>query len=466
MSEILKISSVIKQDLKKVSLNKEETINLIKKNKKFNAYTSIVDNYTFFNKESCSPLFGIPYAVKDNINVEGTITTGGSLFLKNYISPYSAHLIKLLDKVGAIPVVKTNMDEFGLGGDGIYSAYGDVINPFDNTRITGGSSSGSAVLVAKKLIPFSIATDTGDSIRRPASLLGIFGFKPTYGLISRYGVFPYAPSLDHVGILANNIYDIALVSDVIVSHDEKDFTSQKIDSLKFIDTLSNFKDEDFKKYKICVIQNILDFASKKVQNEFLKLLKDNDIKFNLENLELDIIKLIPLAYKIISYSEAVSCYQNLTGITFGEKSNKKNYQEKIKDIRSKNLGFELKKRFIFGAYCTSEENYESIFLKSEAIRNKIVGQAKKIFLKYDFIIMPGSSSIAPLIKDVKAKKATTNLCDDYLQIANFGGFPSITIPALKIDKNFVGINICGKINSDNLLLAFANSFFKKYSEDI
>lgn len=172
-------------------------------------------------------LNNIPYVLKDNIATKDIVTTGGSLFLKNYLPPFSATVFELLEMNGALLVGKANMDEFGLGGTGSYSAFGVVHHPENSSLIAGGSSSGSAYAVAKDIVPFSIATDTGDSIRRPASICNVVGFKPTYGLISRNGVFPYAPSMDHVGIFAKFVSDIAIVSDVVIKHDKTDFSSQK-----------------------------------------------------------------------------------------------------------------------------------------------------------------------------------------------------------------------------------------------
>lgn len=191
-----------------------------------------------FNKTeiSRSYLSCIPYVLKDNVSTQGILTTGGSAFLKNYVPPYDATVYSLLNRANAVLIGKANMDEFGLGGTGSFSAYGVVCHPFNKKRIAGGSSSGSAVAVASGVVPFAIGTDTGDSIRRPASFCGVVGYKPTYGLISRYGVFPYAPSLDHVGTFTTTVADAAIVADALISYDEKDFSSTKFDK-KLFDSL-------------------------------------------------------------------------------------------------------------------------------------------------------------------------------------------------------------------------------------
>lgn len=453
MSKILELNLLLKNN----EFNKrkliENTVNTLVKNKHLNAYISLVNNFDEVDSKSTSLLNGIPYAVKDNINVHKTLTTGGSKFFSNYISCYNATVIDLLNKSGAMPIAKANLDEFGLGGTGTFSAYGHVYNPYFQNRITSGSSSGSAVLVANDTVSFALGTDTGDSIRKPASYLGIIGYKPTYGLISRYGVFPYAPSLDHVGLLAKSVTDIAIVADEICKHDEKDFTSQLQADHNFFKRINDLK----KEYKLVYFENILEFMPMKSREIFLDAisrLKKENIQIYPIQFPVDIISAIAPTYKIISYSEAVSCYQNITGIPFGNKEYGKNFEDKISITRSKHFGHELKRRMVFGSYCTLKENYEDVFLHSKKIRRIIVEKTNEIFKHYDFVIMPGSSTIAPTIEELNSTYKDTYV-DDYLQIANFGGFPSITLPMGKIDNNPIGINLMGDINFDSDLLTFA-----------
>lgn len=426
---------------------------IIDKNKKLNFIISDVNYENIKIKEG--KLSKFCYIIKDNISLEDHLTTGGSLFLKNYISPYSATLIELLSNEGAIPIAKSNLDEFGLGGTGTFSYNGDVINPYDEKRITGGSSSGSAVAVAINACDFSIGTDTGDSIRRPGSYLGVIGYKPTYGLISRYGVLPYSPSFDHVGLFSKDISIIQSVMSVIAKHDDKDFTSQNIE----IDFL---KESENKKYNIAVLKQTF----KDVRNEVVDLFNNSLNKIQNANIqqkdfEEKILKMIPLVYKIISYSEAVSCYQNMTGITFGENMGGKNFEEIATNNRTKNFGNELKRRFIIGSFCTSEDNYNDLFLKSKKIRTLVINETNKIFEKSDFIISLGSSDIAPLNKDIKENNAKDKLAEYYLQVANFGGYPSITIPMGYINEMPIGMNIMGKLNSDSKLLFFAKKIMNE-----
>lgn len=402
-------------------------------------------------------LNGMIYSLKDNICTKDIITTGGSLFLSQYLPPYNAFVKDLLDESGAICVSKDNLDEFGLGGTGLFSGYGIVHHPFDEKRIAGGSSSGSACMVSYGIVPFAICTDTGDSIRKPASFQGIVGFKPTYGAISRYGVYPYAPSLDHVGILANNVNDVAMVFSHIAKYDDKDMTSINLEN----DYYKNLKPN--KKAKLVVLQDAIDNMlenEKKLFIEHLSNLKKQGFDISYEEFSVELLHLIDPIYKSISYSEATTCWANLTGILFGQSNDGKNFEEIITKNRSEYFGRQLKRRFVIGAYCTSKENYETIFNKSKKIRTLIINRVNEIFKKYDAMILPGASRIAPLIEDELKHKDTCNICDDALQIANFAGLPSITIPAIEYNNLFVGLNITGKLKADQDVLNIAQAIME------
>lgn len=451
ISQILAAQKQIQQKNFDFNTYHQNCLAKLKAHAHYNAIINYITNYPHIPNH-VSPLNKIMYAVKDNINVLDTITTGGSLFFENFKSPYNATIIQLLNQTGAIPVCKANMDEFGLGGTGLFSAYQNVINPFDAQRISGGSSSGCAVLVALKLVHFALATDTGDSIRLPASYLNIYGFKPTYGLVSRYGVFPYSPSLDHVGVLANSVSDIALVMDVIQAHDPNDFTSQP-QKMVFYANLKN----KIKTPKIAFYQNIIDLLPQTEKTLFHHFITKLQKKYQIKAIHypFKLLKSINLVYKILSYAEAVSCYQNIMGINFGKKGEGKDFISKIKDTRSKNFGNELKKRFVIGAYCTLDQNYHKIFLKVKKIRRLIVEAAEKDLQKYTFILMPASYSIAPKISELIKKPTYENIYNDYLQIANFGGFPSLSMPNYFFQQNPIGLNIMANLNQDVALLNFA-----------
>ncbi len=408
------------------------------------------------NKNSL--LDGMVYSLKDNIASKGIVTTGGSQFLKNYIPQYDATVKTLLDEAGAILLSKDNLDEFGLGGTGTFSGFGLVYNPLDKSRITGGSSSGSSVLVQQGIVNFAIATDTGDSIRKPASYLGIYGFKPTYGLISRYGVYPYAPSIDHVGVLANSIEDIAIVLSYIVRKDEKDYSSVSIKDHEFY---KNLKVDT--KAKLCVLNESLEYMEKDEKEAFTKYLKELEKEFDIEYVDFgqELVQLIDPIYKALSYSEASTCYANLNGILFGEHEDGKDFYDMAIKARSKYLGKQLKRRFIIGAYATLHMNFNDIYLKAKQIRTLIINRANELFEKYDAMLMSGSSRVAPTFKEVESGVQYANMSDDTLQIANFAGLPSFTIPALTIHNLPLGINITGRQKEDQKVLNIAKAILER-----
>ena len=449
-SNILKINNQYKNSI----LEKENYFlsNLKNLNNDYNAW---INKNTINNEINTGHILnGIIYSLKDNITTSNILTTGGSLFLKNYIPTHDSTVYNLLKNTGANLLTKDNMDEFGLGGTGTFSAFGQLTNPIDKERIVGGSSSGSSVMVKKDLVSFSIGTDTGDSIRKPASFLGIVGFKPSYGMISRYGVYPYAPSMDHVGIIAKYITDIAIVFSTLNKFDKKDLTSIQMN--KEYD-FNNLKPDKSK--KIAIIKQSLDYMldnEKKIFIDYLFQLKNDGFSITEVDFNQTLIEAIDPIYKIISYSEANSCYSNLTGVTFGDDNNDyKNWKDLIVKNRTEKLGDQLKRRFVIGSYSIIGENFEKIYVKSKKIRTLIIDEINKILDQFDAYIIPGASRIAPLLSDFKNNISDSNFGDDLLQIANFAGLPSITIPAIEYLNNPLGINITSKNFNDETLLNIA-----------
>jgi aspartyl-tRNA(Asn)/glutamyl-tRNA(Gln) amidotransferase subunit A len=250
-------------------------------------------------------LYGIPYSLKDGISTKDIISTGGSNFLKEYIPPYNACVYDSLIQSNAILISKSNCDEFGLGGTGRHSAIAKVNNVLDNERITGGSSSGSVNEVAASMVAFSIGTDTGDSIRRPATFLGDVGFKPTYGVVSRYGVYPYSPSLDHVGPITKTVTDSAIVMQAIARYDEKDFTSQKLNDTNFYKNLKTRTN-----LKICVFKNVeslMPIRTKQIYLDTIQRIERAGHTIVYKELDNLLIESIIVIYQIITYGEACSC---------------------------------------------------------------------------------------------------------------------------------------------------------------
>ncbi|ASJ89151.1 MAG: aspartyl/glutamyl-tRNA amidotransferase subunit A [Candidatus Malacoplasma girerdii] len=402
-------------------------------------------------------LYAIPYSLKDNIATENIKTTGGSLFLKDFIPPYSATVYELLKAKNGILTSKVNLDEFGLGGTGIFSAFGIVRNIYNSDYTTAGSSSGSVNAVASGESLYSIGTDTGDSIRRPASFVGVVGFKPSYGLVSRYGVYPYAPSLDHVGVLAQYVTDVAIVFETIAAFDDKDMSSQQNPIPCYYKCLTPMSE-----LKIGVIKGIESHLASDVKELYLnaiKQLKANGHKIIEKNVDWSLIETIGITYKIISYAEATSCYANMTGICFGTNfdNNIRGFEKIIKNNRSKGFGRQLKRRFIIGEYLTSAENYFDLLYKSRKCRQALSDLYDSLCDGVDVFINPGASSTAFKINNVINKKVDANICDDIQELGNFSGSPSITIPVgLSKENNLpFGITINAKYKEDQKLLNVA-----------
>lgn len=392
-------------------------------------------------------LYGICGTLKDNIVVANQVTTGGSLFLQNYVSPYSASIVNELNNANSIILSKVALDEFGFGGTGLYSGYGIIKNPIDETRIIGGSSSGSAASVYNGTCSYSIGSDTGDSIRIPAHFLGLTGFKPSYGVISRYGVIPYASSLDHLGVIANDVTDIAIVMDSIAKFDKNDYTSIQLEKSNFYKSLDlNIKP------KIAILDDAFNLVNENIKNEYFEFIKKLECAFDVERINFGekLIKIIPCVYKTIANTEGLSNVSSMTGITFGNNENidYKNYKDLAIKLRSKYFGKELIKRHIVGAYLSSEENFEKVYLKATKIRNIISNRVNEILKNFDAILVPGGSNTAPLIEDILNFKSCATDAENPLEIANFAGLPSITIP-LSVKNNLpFGINIMGKKYDD------------------
>ena len=451
-----------KKDNNKVTSEElfNESINKAKKYQKdYNSFVTIMDKKQ--EEKSSSILSGIPYVLKDNISTKGILTTASSNILKNYVPVYDATIYTKLKEAGAVLVGKTVLDELAMGGTGTTGHTGIVKNPWNEERLVGGSSAGSASSIALDIVPFAIGSDTGDSVRKPAAYAGIVGFKPTYGRISRYGLFPFASSLDHLGILARNVEDVAIVTDIVKGHDDKDMTSLEDDNAKYTDTLNN----DIKGRKLFYIKEIcnLDNTNNKEVIETLNKFNETVEKcrklgFIVEEVSIDkdILTAIYPTYMSISCAEATSNNANLTGIPFGTRGEGKNIEEIIFDARTKGFSELIKRRFILGSYILQRENQEKLFLNACRIRRIIVDKMNELFKEYDALIMP-AGSIAP-----KFNQKSDNLSDEYLllenhlAIANFGGFPSITIPNGFVNNMPIGINITGKAKDDALILNIAN----------
>ncbi len=451
--EALKEGKVTSKELIEESLKKSHKLQ-----EECNAFVTILDDAC--EKDITDNLLsGIPCGIKDNYSTKGVLSTGSSNTLKDYIPFFSATAYKNLENAGAVMVNKTVMDEFGMGGTGTTGHTGIVKNPWDKSRMCAGSSSGSAAAVAYGVYPYATGTDTGDSIRKPAAYCGIVGYKPTYGMISRYGVFPFASSLDHCGVLTRSVEDAAIVVDAMKGKDINDMTSWDSSDIHLYDNLT----KDIKNKKLCYIKEIcnIDTDESEIKEHIANFYKTIDLckKLGIEVEEVSVDQTLLNAsnsvYNVISSAEATSNMSNLTGIIFGPRSEGNNYEELMKDYRTKNFSSLIKRRFVIGSYVLQSQNKDRYFHNAQKVRRLLVDNWKKIFEKYDAIILPVGIGPAKRFDDNRKLDVTTRVLDEHLNIGNFGGFPSITIPNGFINDLPVGVNLTGNCYDDQNLLNIA-----------
>lgn len=428
---------------------------------KLNAMVSFIDPKeqleALSSKKTSSPFYGVPVVLKDLVNMKGTITTGSSHILENYVSPYDATITQKLKDAGAIILGKASCDTFGMGGTNMTAATGPVYNPYDLSRMAGGSSGGSAVLVASGVVPMAIGTDTGDSIRKPASYNNIVGFKPTYGRISRYGVIPYASSLDHVGFFTQNVKDAALSLEVLAGRDDHDMTS----SYKPVEAYASLLKGDLKGKRIGIIQNVVDsIHTQQTLNDFKALceqLKAKGADIIEIRLNDDLMHAFLPTYYILANAEATANHSNLDGLRFGVSKPGSSVEEVMKASRTAGFGKLLRKRFVIGSYALFTENQEKIFRKAQKVRRLIVDDLDRVLASVDAIMAPASGQGAPKLDDTAIDQLSSEylIAENYMALANFSGYPSITIPYTFVEGLPVGVNLTAKAFEEASLLDLA-----------
>ena len=463
LHELLKDNKVTSDELVKESLELSHEVQ-----EKCNAFVTIMDNAKG-GKVSDDLLSGIPYGIKDNYSTRGILSTGSSNTLKDYVPFFDATAVKNLAHHGAIPVNKTVLDEFGMGGTGTTGHTGIVKNPWDQSRMCAGSSAGSAAAVASGVYPYALGSDTGDSIRKPAAYCGIVGYKPTYGMISRYGLFAFASSLDHCGVLTRSVEDAAIVVDAMKGIDPNDMTSWDSKDIHLYDDLNN----DVKGKKLFYIKELCDIENYKDAPEelkehlsnFMKTVKvceDLGIEVDAVSIDEKLLNAIPSVYVVLSCAEATSNMSNLTGFIFGPREEGEDYISMMKDHRTKGFSPLIKRRFIIGSYVLQSENQERYFKNAQRVRRLIVDKMKELFKEYDGLIMPvGTGPAKHLDGEKDILRNDTNVLEEHLQIGNFGGFPSITIPNGFVSKLPVGVNITGNCYDDQNVLNIAYALESK-----
>ena len=427
-----------------------------------NAFVTIIDDAKEVEMTD-DLLSNIPYGIKDIFATKGILSTGSSNTLKDYVPIYTATCVSNLEKHGAVGVAKTVLDELGMGGTGTTGHTGIVHNPWDLDRQCAGSSAGSAASVASGVYPFALGSDTGDSIRKPAAYCGIVGYKPTYGMVSRFGMYQFASSLDTVGVLSRSVEDAAIVVDAMKGKDNKDMTSWDSSDIHLLDSL----DGNVKGKKLFYIKEVCDINNYDKPSEELKnhlenfketINKCEKIGISVEGVSIDqtLLNALPSVYVVISCAEATSNMSNLTGIVFGPRGKGDTPFEMMMDHRTKGFSPLIKRRFVIGSYVLQSENQEKYFLNAKRVRRLIVEKMNELFKKYDGMIAPvGTGPAKYLDNDKNILDSSTSVLEELLQIGNFGGFPSITIPNGFINNLPVGVNITGKVKDDANVLNIA-----------
>jgi aspartyl-tRNA(Asn)/glutamyl-tRNA(Gln) amidotransferase subunit A len=400
-------------------------------------------------------LNGIPFAIKDNMELVGTKTTCASKILENYTSPYTATAVKNLIDLGGTVIAKTNMDEFAMGASTEYSAFFSTKNPWDVQRVPGGSSGGSAAAVSSGMVPFALGSDTGGSIRQPASFCGIVGYKPTYGLVSRYGLVAFASSLDQIGPLTRNVRDAALIGNFLIGKDPKDATTvdHRIDLLDGIE-------EPVGGFKIAVPVEFVEGLSDKVRvlfDQTLEKLKKIGIK--IDEVSIPSIRYAVSVYYIIAPAEASSNLSRYDGIRYGLSTTEGSIDEIYMKTKGEGFGREVKRRIMIGTFTLSATYYDAYFDKAQRVRSKLEDEFSKIFESYDAIIGPTTPAIAFKFGQLSSP-LEYYLQDVYTIPANLAGLPAISVPMGFVDKMPMGLQIMSKRFDDGKMLRIARNFEK------
>ena len=413
------------------------------------------------NGEEVGDLAGIPIGIKDIICTKGIKTTCASKMLENFVSPYDATVMEKINAENMIDLGKLNMDEFAMGGSTEYSYFKKTRNPWDLSRVPGGSSGGSAAAVAANMVPWALGTDTGGSIRQPAALCGVVGLKPTYGLVSRYGVVAFASSLDQVGVFAKDVQDCAMLLNVIAGHDEHDTTSVVVGPKDYTTALN----KDIKGIKIGVpIEFYGEGINSEVKESLEKALeKYREMGAEIEEFSLDIAKYALATYYIIACAEASSNLGRYDGIRYTYRAKDcKNLKEIYKKSRSEGFGKEVKRRIILGTYVLSSGYYDAYYKKAQQVRTLVMNQFNKAFEKYDVIITPTSPTVAFKLGEKSTNPMEMYLADICTVSVNIAGLPGMSIPC-GVDSNGlpIGMQIIGNKFDEETIIKVAHAYEQK-----
>jgi aspartyl-tRNA(Asn)/glutamyl-tRNA(Gln) amidotransferase subunit A len=410
-------------------------------------------------KQPLGKLAGVPIAIKDNIHIKGEITTCGSKFLKNYQALFNATVIELLDQEDAIFIGKTNLDEFAMGSSTEFSAFQKTRNPWNLDYTPGGSSGGSAVCVASRCAPLSLGSDTGGSIRQPAAFTGIFGFKPTYGRVSRWGLVAFGSSLDQIGPFASYVEDIALSMEVMGRHCPRDSTSLYKEPESYLSSLK----QSIQGKKIGVPWHFLESLSPEMKKNFTEALQVyQDLGVTLVDVDLDELRYSIPTYYIIAPAEASTNLARFDGIQFSTRSKKATTVEEIYEM-SKEEGFgpEVKQRILLGTFVLSSGFQDAYYKKALRVRELIIQKFQSTFKSCDLIAMPTSPFGAFPLGSI-SDPIELYLQDLYTISANLAGLPAISIPCGFNSQGLpLGLQLLGPPLAESKVLQFAYQFQEK-----
>jgi len=468
---ILQSLNELIKNIKEKKISSEETtksfIERAEKSKTLNCYitedfdSAIKKAKNFDNKPNFKcKLPGIPIAVKDLFCTDGVKTTAGSKILNNFVPTYESTVTENLWKEGGILLGKLNCDEFAMGSSNETSFFGNVQSPIDKNLVPGGSSGGSASALAADLTPATIGTDTGGSIRQPASFTGTVGLKPTYGRCSRWGIVAYASSLDQAGPMTKNVEDSALLLQAMSGYDPKDSTSIDIKvenySSKLTDKIKGLKIGIPKEYRVDNMPNEIDKLWKK-GIEFLK-----DAGAIIKNISLPHTKYALPAYYIVAPAEASSNLARYDGVKYGHRSKGNNLVEMYENTRSDGFGDEVKRRILIGTYVLSSGYYDAYYLKAQKVRQLIKNDFDKVFCDVDSILTPSTPSAAFKIGDKKDDPVSMYLNDIFTVPVNLAGLPAISVPAGHDKNNLpLGLQLIGKPFDEQTILNLSLAIEKR-----
>ena len=415
-------------------------------------------------KEVDNILFGLPIAIKDNIITKGLRTTAASHILDDFIPVYDATVISKIKEKNMIIIGKTNMDEFAMGSTGETSYFGNTLNPWNKSLVPGGSSSGSVACVAARITPLSLGTDTGGSIRQPSSFCGLVGLKPTYGRVSRYGIIAFASSLDQVGPITRNVYENALLLNVISGYDINDLTSSK----EKIKDYTSLIGQDISNLKIAVpnyyMSDTIDKTVRQAVLDVIDLLKEKGCQ--IDYVDIDYLEYAIPLYQVIALGEASSNLARYDGVRYGLKvDNFKNIDELYKNTRSEGFGNEVKRRIMIGSYILSGENANIYYYKALKLRKEMTDSFVSVLSKYDLIIGPTNTDVAYKL-GTKQDDALKSFYDDLLTIpVNMAGLPALSLPVGYKNNLPVGMHIIGNYFEEDKIYQLASYIENELKEE-